>query len=59
MSENTNTARPKMSTPIKGHIKPGTQLKPGTAAHTALLKSAGLAPATKEKPTNKKPVVSK
>ena len=39
---------------VTGHV-----FKKGTAAHTALLKSAGLAPATEEKSTNKKPVVSK
>jgi hypothetical protein len=54
MSEATNTARPKKPATVTGHT-----FEKGTAAHTALLKSAGLAPATKEKPTNKKPVVSK
>jgi hypothetical protein len=37
----------------------GHTFKKGTAAHTAPLKSAGLAPATKEKPASKNLVVSK
>lgn len=54
MSEATNTFRPKKPATVTGHV-----FKKGTAAHTALLRSAGLAPATKEKPATKKPVVSK
>ncbi len=54
MSEATNTSRPKKPATVTGHT-----FKKGTAAHTALLKSAGLAPATKEKPVTKKPVVMK
>ena len=42
-----------MPKPVTGHT-----FKKGTAAHTALLKSAGLAPATKEKPVTKKPEVT-
>ena len=54
MSEATNTARPKKPAPVTGHT-----FAKGTAAHAALLRSAGLAPATKEKPVTKKPVVTK
>ena len=38
---------------VTGHV-----FKKGTAAHAALLKSAGLAPATVEKPVTKKPEVT-
>ena len=38
---------------VVGHV-----FKKGTAAHTALLKSAGLHPATQEKPVTKKPAVT-
>ena len=48
-----STTRPKKPVPVTGHT-----FKKGTAAHTALLKSAGLAPATQEKPVTKKPVVT-
>lgn len=54
MSEATNTARPKKPATVTGHT-----FKKGTAAHTALLRSAGLHPATKEKPASKKPAVTK
>jgi hypothetical protein len=54
MSEATNTSRPKKPAAVTGHT-----FKQGTAAHTALLKSAGLAPATKEKAVTKKPIVTK
>jgi len=53
MSEATNTSRPKLPKPAAGHT-----FKKGTAAHAALLKSAGLHPATKEKPASKRPVVT-
>jgi hypothetical protein len=51
MSEATNTSRPKKPAAVTGHT-----FKQGTAAHTALLKSAGLAPATA---VTKKPIVTK
>jgi hypothetical protein len=54
MSEATNTARPRKPATVTGHT-----FKKGTAAHTALLKSAGLAPATKEKSVTKKPTITK
>ncbi len=48
-----DTTNPKAKA-VTGHV-----FKKGTAAHAALLRSAGLAPATKEKPATKKPVISK
>lgn len=47
-----DTMNPKAKA-VTGHV-----FKKGSAAHAALLKSAGLHPPTKEKPTSKRPEVT-